>query len=111
MPESAIQINSCFSKTPTYVSREGIYPLFNWIGILASIGKGLSLLPQFFKILKDKKRESVSLLWIWVLLLGLCLWIWYGILKKDWIIIISNSLSVLVNFVICVLMFTYRKRK
>jgi MtN3 and saliva related transmembrane protein len=85
------------------------YP--KWVGILASVGTGFSLLPQFFKILKDKKRESVSILWILVLLLGLCLWVWYGILKKDLIIIISNAFSVLVNFGICVLMFIYRKRK
>jgi MtN3 and saliva related transmembrane protein len=80
-----------------------------WIGILASIGTGLSLLPQFIKILKEKKCESVSVLWIIVLLLGLCLWIWYGVLKKDWIIIISNAFSVLVNLGICVLMLKYKE--
>jgi MtN3 and saliva related transmembrane protein len=82
-----------------------------WIGISASIGTGLSLLPQFFKILKDKKRESVSLMWILVLLVGLCFWVWYGILKNDWIIIISNSFSVLINLGICVLMYVYRKKE
>jgi MtN3 and saliva related transmembrane protein len=82
-----------------------------WIGILASIGTGVSLIPQFFKILKDKKCESVSILWILILLAGLALWVWYGMLKKDWIIILSNAFSVLVNLGICILMFIYRKRK
>jgi MtN3 and saliva related transmembrane protein len=81
-----------------------------WIGVLASIGTGLSLLPQFFKILKEKKCESVSVAWILVLLLGLCLWGWYGILKSDLIIIISNAFSAGVNVGICILMFVYRKR-
>jgi uncharacterized protein with PQ loop repeat len=31
-----------------------------WIGISVSIGTGLSLLPQFFKMPKEKKCESVS---------------------------------------------------
>jgi MtN3 and saliva related transmembrane protein len=85
------------------------YP--KWIGILASTGTGISLLPQFFKILKDKKSESVSVVWILILLFGLCLWVWYGILKEDLIIIISNAFSAGVNFGICILMFIYRKRK
>ncbi len=82
-----------------------------WIGVLASIGTGLSLLPQFIKILKEKKCESVSVVWIVVLLLGLCLWIWYGVLRKDLIIIISNAFSVVVNLGICVLMLKYKERK
>jgi MtN3 and saliva related transmembrane protein len=81
-----------------------------WIGILASFGTGLSLLPQFLKILKEKNCESVSTMWLLVLLAGLLLWVWYGLLKKDWIIIISNSFSILVNLGICVLMLLYRKR-
>jgi MtN3 and saliva related transmembrane protein len=81
-----------------------------WIGIVASAGTGISLIPQFIKILKDKKSESVSVAWILVLLFGLCLWVWYGILKKDWIIIVSNAFSVLVNCGICVLLFIYRKK-
>ncbi len=82
-----------------------------WIGVLASIGTGLSLLPQFIKILKEKKCESLSVVWIVVLLLGLCLWIWYGVLRKDLIIIISNAFSVVVNLGICVLMLKYKERK
>ena len=30
-------------------------------------------------------------------------WIWYGALRGDWTIIISNSISVLINIVIVVL--------
>jgi MtN3 and saliva related transmembrane protein len=81
------------------------------IGIFASLGTGLSLIPQFLKILKEKKCESISIVWILVLLLGVCCWVWYGILKNDWIIIVSNAFSALINFGICVLMFIYRKRK
>jgi MtN3 and saliva related transmembrane protein len=80
------------------------------IGVLASIGTDISLLPQFLKILKEKKCDSVSVVWIVVLLLGLCLWVWYGILKSDLIIVISNAFSAGVNVGICILMFIYRKR-
>jgi MtN3 and saliva related transmembrane protein len=78
------------------------------VGIFASIGTGISLLPQFFMILKKKKSGTVSLVWLLILLAGLCLWVWYGVLKKDWIIILSNAFSVLVNCGICILMFLYR---
>jgi MtN3 and saliva related transmembrane protein len=63
------------------------------IGILASVCTAISLVPQLVKLLKEKKAENISLLMLAVLFAGVGLWIYYGILKKDFIIIVSNSFS------------------
>ena len=70
------------------------------VGIFASIFSAVSMAPQLIKILKEKDAENVSILTLCVLLAGLSLWIWYGVLIKDLIIIISNTFSVLLNLVL-----------
>lgn len=79
------------------------------IGIAASVFTGTSLLPQFVKLLKEKKAENISVGMLAVLFAGLALWVWYGALKKDWIIIISNGFSLLIN--ILTLSFTLKYKK
>ncbi|MCP9750555.1 SemiSWEET family sugar transporter [Ferruginibacter sp. HRS2-29] len=83
--------------------------LITMVGLGASVATGASLLPQLFKIIRDKQAESVSLWMLAVLFLGLAGWVWYGILKNDWIIIISNSFSMIVNLAIAVLSVRYKK--
>jgi hypothetical protein len=46
-----------------------------------------------------------------ILLAGLMAWVWYGILKKDYPIIITNGFSFLVNALIIVFTIKYKKHK
>jgi MtN3 and saliva related transmembrane protein len=78
------------------------------IGIGASIGTGLSLSPQLIKLIKEKKAEDLSMGMMIVLLTGLALWVVYGIRKEDWIIIISNGVSLALNISIILLSMKYR---
>lgn len=80
------------------------------IGIGASIGTGVSLLPQLVKLVKEEKAEDLSLGMMAVLLTGLALWIVYGILKKDAVIIVSNGVSLIFNISIIFLSLYYRSR-
>lgn len=82
--------------------------LVNVIGVLASIFTGISLLPQLVKLIKEKKPENISTGMVIILLFGLGLWVYYGYLKEDWIIIISNSFSWLVNLAIIILTIKYK---
>ena len=82
--------------------------LIQVIGIAASILTAISLLPQLIKLIKEKKAENVSLGMLLTLLCGLALWIYYGVLKEDWIIIISNSFSLLINIVVSSLALKYK---
>jgi MtN3 and saliva related transmembrane protein len=71
----------------------------------------LSLMPQLVKVFKEKEAESVSLGMLAVLFCGLALWIYYGILKGDFIIIISNAVSMVLNIILSVLSLKYKKNK
>ena len=81
------------------------------IGILASICTAVSLVPQLIKLLREKKAENISLVMLAVLFAGVGLWIYYGFLKKDFIIIISNSFSLLVNATLAVFAIKYKTRE
>ena len=80
------------------------------IGTVASVGTALSMLPQLTKLIKEKKAEDISLYMLFVLFLGVSCWIVYGILKNDWIIIISNSFSFVINLALTVLTLKYKAK-
>lgn len=71
--------------------------LENLIGITAGILTSISMLPQLLKVIKEKNVEDLSLPMIIILITGLSLWVWYGIIKNELPIIISNAFAVLVN--------------
>ncbi len=78
------------------------------IGIVAGILTAVSMLPQLLKILKEKKAENVSVWMLIVLILGLALWTVYGVLKKDWPIIVTNCFSISLNAVLMFFRYKYK---
>ena len=82
-----------------------------WVGIGAGVLTATSMIPQVIKVIQEKKATQVSVLMLIVLLTGVGLWVWYGILKTDWPIIITNCFSFLVNIVLLFLRFRYRNNK
>ena len=80
------------------------------IGIIAGICTGVSSLPQLIKIIKDKKADDISYFMLFILLTGLAGWVWYGILKKDYPIIITNSFSFIVNIIIIFFTIHFQKK-
>ena len=79
------------------------------IGIIAGIFTSASLLPQLIKIIKEKKVEDLSVVMFVSLMIGLLLWVYYGLLRKDMPIIVTNSFSVLLN--ICILFFRFKYKR
>jgi MtN3 and saliva related transmembrane protein len=80
------------------------------VGITAGICTAISLLPQIIKVIKEKKTEDISLFYLLVLLVGLGLWTWYGILKKDLPIIVTNIFSMLLNITMITLGIRYKRK-
>jgi MtN3 and saliva related transmembrane protein len=78
------------------------------IGIIAGIFTASSLLPQAIKIFKEKKAENVSIGMLLFLMAGVSLWIYYGFLRDDMPIIITNCFSLLLNFVTLFLRLKYK---
>lgn len=81
-----------------------------WIvGVLASIGTGGCMLPQLIKVIRTQKTEGLSRIMLGVLIVSLALWIVYGAGHKDWIIIISNAVSLLINCSLLALTFIFSR--
>lgn len=80
------------------------------IGIAAGVLTSTSMLPQLAKLIKEKKADAISPVMLIVLISGLTLWTFYGILKNDWPIIITNAFAWLVNGVLLILRQVYKKR-
>ena len=70
------------------------------IGISAGILTSVSMLPQLIKTFKEKKAEELSILMIIALITGIGGWIWYGILREDLPIILTNCLALLLNSIL-----------
>ena len=77
------------------------------LGLIAGGITSVAMIPQLIKVIKEKNAEDISVVMLLVLITGLSLWIWYGILQNELPIILSNSFSVLVNItlLICCMMF------
>lgn len=78
------------------------------IGLVAGGITSISMLPQLIKVIKEKKAEDISVLMLLVLITGLSIWIYYGFLKNDLPILITNSFSVLVNCTLLFFRFKYK---
>jgi MtN3 and saliva related transmembrane protein len=82
----------------------------NILGLVAGGITSVAMLPQLIKVLKEKDVEDISLLMILFLITGLSLWVWYGFIKDELPIILSNSFAVLVNIFLLFSYFKYRKK-
>lgn len=82
----------------------------NILGIIAGCITSVSMIPQLIKVIREKNVEDLSWVMIMVLVCGLSLWVWYGILKKEWPIILSNAFAVLVNLTLLICFILFRKK-
>jgi MtN3 and saliva related transmembrane protein len=83
--------------------------LISAIGILASIFALSSTVPQIIKGVKTKKMDDVSVWLILSLIVGLSLWVIYGIGINDVVIIGGNTVGVSLNVVLLFLKFRYSR--
>lgn len=61
------------------------------VGLLAAALTSLSYIPQLRKALPRGATEDISLKMLIVLCLGLSLWIVYGVMRRDWVIVVANT--------------------
>jgi MtN3 and saliva related transmembrane protein len=68
-----------------------------WIGICAALLTSLSYIPQVRKAWPRGSTKDLSLTMLVVLTSGLLLWVGYGLLKTDWVIVAANSVGALLS--------------
>ncbi|MHB8269999.1 SemiSWEET family sugar transporter [Bradyrhizobium sp.] len=77
-----------------------------WIGISAAVLTSLSYIPQVRKAWPRGSTRDLSLHMLIVLTSGLSLWVGYGLLKADWVIVAANGVGAALSG--CVLIFKIR---
>lgn len=82
-----------------------------WIGILAGICTTVAVVPQIVKAWKTKQVKDVSIGMFSVLILGIALWVVYGILQSDWPILVTNAISLGLNGIMMYLMIRYNENE
>ncbi len=79
------------------------------IGFCAASLTTFSFIPQFIKILKTKKTEGLSPLMMIQITIGLALWIIYGLLRKDIVLISANSVGFIITLATLFAYFKYSR--
>ncbi len=82
----------------------------NILGIVAGVLTSVAMIPQLIKVIRKKNVEDLSWVMIMVLITGLSLWVWYGIIRNELPIIVSNAFAVLVNVTLLICFITFRKK-
>ncbi len=77
------------------------------LGITAGAMTTGSILPQVLKIVQSKSSRDVSTLFFLVMAAGMLLWLVYGVLRSDLVIVLWNAISLSLSLVILALKKVY----
>ncbi|MGB4843882.1 MAG: SemiSWEET transporter [Ferruginibacter sp.] len=78
------------------------------LGLVAGTITSITFLPQVVKIWKTKSAKDLSLAMLGLLMLGVSMWLAYGILVKDAAIIYTNSMVLAMSLVMLYFKLKYK---
>jgi MtN3 and saliva related transmembrane protein len=81
--------------------------LWTIIGAVAATLTMFSFVPQILRALRTKSVHDVSPVTLFQLSAGVCLWLIYGIARRDPIIIIANATTIITLAILIYLFFKY----
>ncbi len=81
------------------------------LGLTAGFFTTLGYAPQILKGYRTGKMDDISILMPALLMLGLGLWLVYGIVVNDFPIIFWNAIAVFLNFMIIMMKLHYDKKR
>lgn len=79
------------------------------LGYSAGAITALTFLPQVIKTWKDKSAKDISLLMFVIAAINEVMWIWYGILLNNWVIILTNAIVLTMSSIMICLKLRYNK--
>lgn len=78
------------------------------LGLAAGTITSITFLPQVIQIWKTKSAKDLSLQMLLLLILGVTMWLTYGILVKDAAIIYTNSMVLSMSLIMMFFKFKYK---
>ena len=88
---------------------EDIVYLADIIGIIAGILVLSSFIPQLHKAYKTKRMSDVSIYLMGLIASGMLLWVVYGIIRRDPVIIGTNAAGFVLNIILMIIKLKYDK--
>jgi MtN3 and saliva related transmembrane protein len=79
------------------------------IGLLAAVLTTYSFLPQVYKTWKTKDVSAFSITTFTLFFIGIVCWLVYGIYKESLPMILANTITMVLAFIILIFIFKYRK--
>ena len=79
------------------------------LGLIAGTITSVTFLPQVIKIWQTKSAKDLSTPMLLLLVLGVSLWLAYGIIIKNKPIIYTNSMVLFMSFIMLFFKFKYNK--
>ena len=80
------------------------------LGYMAGALTTMSLVPQVMKLCKTRSARDVSIVMFLIFSLGISLWIAYGVSIHSMPVIIANTVSLLLGFIVLWLKFKFNGR-
>lgn len=74
--------------------------LATYVGVAAAFLASLSYIPQVRKAWPSGSTGDLSLSMLAVLTLGLGLWVLYGVMRADWIVISANAIGTILAAIV-----------
>jgi MtN3 and saliva related transmembrane protein len=73
------------------------------VGYLAAVCSMISFTPQAWKIIKTRETASISVRMYAITVLGFALWLTFGVMKREWPIILTNGVCLVLSAFILVM--------
>lgn len=81
------------------------------LGAVAGAITTLTFLPQVIKTIKDKSARDISLMMFIIAAVNEAMWIVYGALKNDWVILLTNAVILCLSLTMIYLKMAYAGKK
>ena len=81
------------------------------LGLTAGTLTTISFMPQMLRILKRRSAEDLSYGALAFFILGISLWVWYGVALRSLPILLTNAVTLALNCTILVLKISHDRRR
>lgn len=78
----------------SFTAKKNRYNMEVYLGFLAAFCTTIAFIPQAVKVYKTKHTKDISLSMFVLMMLGMVLWLWYGLVIISYPIIITNTITI-----------------
>jgi MtN3 and saliva related transmembrane protein len=81
---------------------------FEFVGHIAGFFTTVAFIPQVLRVFRTRSSGDLSWAWLLVFVTGLGLWLTYGLILRNWPIILSNLVTLSLCFLLIAMKLRYK---